>query len=40
VNLLGLYESSQQDYVEAVKWFRNAAEQGHALAQYNLGCFS
>jgi tetratricopeptide (TPR) repeat protein len=33
-----LYESSQKDYVEAVKWFRKAAEQGHALAQYNLGC--
>ena len=22
---------------EAVKWFRAAAEQGHAYAQYNLG---
>ncbi len=27
----------EQDYVEAVKWFRKAAEQGNAQAQYNLG---
>ncbi|MBO7224189.1 MAG: sel1 repeat family protein, partial [Kiritimatiellae bacterium] len=27
----------QQDYAEAVKWFRKAAEQGHAGAQYRLG---
>jgi TPR repeat protein len=26
-----------QDYAEAVKWFRRAAEQGQAGAQYNLG---
>ena len=26
-----------QDYREAVKWFRKAAEQGHAGAQANLG---
>jgi TPR repeat protein len=26
-----------QDYAEAVKWFRKAAEQGNAMAQYNLG---
>lgn len=26
-----------QDYAEAVKWYRKAAEQGYALAQYNLG---
>ena len=26
-----------QDYAEAVKWYRKAAEQGHAVAQYNLG---
>ena len=25
------------DYVEAVKWYRRAAEQDHAKAQYNLG---
>jgi TPR repeat protein len=27
----------QEDDVEAVKWFRLAAEQGDASAQYNLG---
>ena len=27
----------EQDYVEAVKWYRLAAEQGDATAQYNLG---
>ena len=27
----------QEKYSEAVKWYRKAAEQGHALAQYNLG---
>ena len=26
-----------QDYVEAGKWYRLAAEQGNASAQYNLG---
>ena len=26
-----------QDYTEAVKWYRKAAEQGVAKAQYNLG---
>ena len=26
-----------QDYVEALKWYRKAAEQGYAKAQYNLG---
>ena len=26
-----------QDYAEAVKWYRLAAEQGYARAQYNLG---
>ena len=26
-----------QDYAEAVKWWRKAGEQGHALAQNNLG---
>ena len=25
-------------HVEAVKWYRKAAEQGHAEAQFNLGC--
>ena len=27
----------QSNYAEAVKWFRKAAEQGHADAQYHLG---
>jgi TPR repeat protein len=26
-----------QDDVQAVKWYGKAAEQGHALAQFNLG---
>ena len=26
-----------QDYAEAVKWFRKAAEQGDEVAQFNLG---
>ena len=26
-----------QDFVEAARWFRLAAEQGSAIAQYNLG---
>ena len=26
-----------QDYTEALKWYRLAAEQGHAAAQFNLG---
>ena len=26
-----------QDYKTGLKWFRLAAEQGHARAQYNLG---
>ncbi len=25
-----------QDYAEAIKWFRKAADQGNASAQYNL----
>jgi|GEM_PF-4448001 len=35
-----MYNSGQgvaRDYVEAVKWFLNAAEQGHTQAQYNVG---
>ena len=27
-----------KDYTEAGKWYRKAAEQGHASAQFNLGC--
>ena len=31
----------QSNYTEAAKWFRKAAEQGHAGAQYNLGlCYA
>ena len=31
----------KKDYVEAVKWYRKAADQGDADAQYNLGkCYS
>jgi uncharacterized protein len=26
-----------QDYAEAVKWYRKAADQGETNAQYNLG---
>ena len=29
-------EGVPQDYAEAVKWYRLAAEQGNAKAQYNL----
>ena len=39
-NLGVMYYNGQgvpQDYKEAMKWFRMAAEQGHADAQYNLG---
>ena len=30
-------EGVPQDYAEAVKWYRLAAEQGYAAAQFNLG---
>jgi len=30
-------EGVEQDYEEAVKWFRKAAEQGYPIAQFNLG---
>ena len=39
-NLGLMYEKGQgvpQDYKTAVKWYRLAAEQGHANAQSNLG---
>ena len=39
-NLGEAYEEGlgvHQDYVEAVQWYRKAAEQGLANAQYNLG---
>jgi len=38
--LAGLYyegEGVPQDYAEAAKWYRKAAEQGHDEAQYKLG---
>ena len=34
---VGLLYSIKQDYQEAFKWFIKAAEQGHAVAQLNLG---
>ena len=33
----GLEFHEQGNYTEAVKWYRKAAEQGMAEAQYNLG---
>ena len=42
-NLGTLYVKGQgvpQDYAEAVKWFRLAANQGHAGALHNLGVLS
>ena len=30
-------KGTTQDYKEALKWFKKAAEQGDADAQYNLG---
>lgn len=30
-------KGTSRNYTEALKWFRYAAEQGHATAQYNLG---
>ena len=33
----GVLLFNNQDYVEAVKWFRKAAKQGHLEAQDNLG---
>ena len=35
--LYGHGEGVPQDYAEAVKWYRKAAEQGDATAQFNLG---
>ena len=38
---LGVYYSSTLgeafDFAEAARWYRKAAEQDHALAQFNLG---
>ncbi len=39
-NLGIMYENGRgvaQDYAEAVRWYRMAAEQGNAIAQLNLG---
>ncbi len=35
--MYGNGEGVDKDYVEAVKWYRKAADQGHAGAQVNLG---
>ena len=35
--MYGKGQDVTQDYAEAVKWFRKAAEQGVAAAQFNLG---
>ena len=35
-----MYENGlgvSQDYYEALKWYRKAAEQGYWVAQFNLG---
>lgn len=32
-----LGQGQTQDFATAAKWFRAAADQGHAAAQYNLG---
>ena len=34
---LGMKHYKKEEYSEAAKWCRRAAEQGHAEAQYNLG---
>jgi len=32
---------SSKEYAEAIKWYRKAAEQGHAEAQHRLGfCYA
>ena len=31
------YNSAINNYAEAIKWYRKAAEQGYAIAQNNLG---
>ena len=35
--MYGYGEGVPEDYREALKWYRMAAEQGYAPAQYNLG---
>jgi len=34
---IGMGSGVPEDDAEAVKWWKKAAEQGHALAQYDLG---
>ncbi|MBQ7217561.1 MAG: SEL1-like repeat protein [Synergistaceae bacterium] len=34
---LGVKYHNAKNYAEAVKWYRKAAEQGYAMAQFNLG---
>ncbi|HEV2327512.1 MAG TPA: tetratricopeptide repeat-containing serine protease family protein [Verrucomicrobiae bacterium] len=34
---LGIYYYENKDYVDALKWYKEAADQGNRLAQYNLG---
>ena len=36
-SFLGHVYLGDEDYVEAVKWYRKAAEQGHSESQFNLG---
>jgi len=36
----GLAAYQRGDYAEALKWFRKAAEQGNALAQFSLGAMN
>jgi TPR repeat protein len=35
--LYGIGQDVAQDDAEAIRWFRKAAEQGNALAQFNIG---
>ena len=35
--MFGIFNGTSKNEVEAVKWYRKAAEQGHAGAQCNLG---
>jgi TPR repeat protein len=37
VNMIGVIADDQGNLTEAVKWYRNAADRGLAVAQYNLG---
>lgn len=32
-----LGQGVRQDYIEALHWYEKAANQGHAVAQFNLG---